>query len=311
MAVARRPTGAKLQRMAEEWAAEQFEAYAASGLAPDPKLRLHNIFNAYADWGRRSGVVSNTRVAALDPKLQALFDKMTPEVHGKEMAVFDPQQFRIMETLRVAIMRAEDESHTTQYFRRNKTFLERSVNHPFFGLYPVSYMYGKVLPEMARFLFKKPFGVNAPLAGAAMWNHVFDAMMLEMSGDTEFAQLLTDNPEAVRFFTLLLPGLPNDISVNFPAWMRRVATNSLTDEPTDFGGLMTDYLSYAMSDRLSPEAIMDGLSESSRVVGGMLDVFGGQGYESEAELKNQESLTEQSQGMYGRYAPEPYSEAVQ
>ena len=311
-AVARRPTGAKLNRKAEEWAAEQFEAYVGSGLAPDPTLRLHPIYNAYAQWGRRSGVIGPARVSGIHPKLHGLFEKITPEVHGKNVAVFDTTQFRIMEAFRIALLRAEDESHTVHYFRRGKTLLERSINHPFFGLYPVSYMYGKVLPELARFMFTKPFGVKAPLAGAAMWNHVYDAMMLEMSGNSDFAQVLNDNPEAVRFLSLVIPGLPNDMSVNMSAWMRRVMQASLTGTPIDFGKTFTDYLGYAMSDRASPETVMDGFADSWKLGQDALSVFGGQQYQSETELKEEASLAGAYEDMYGQgVATEPYSEAIQ
>ena len=303
IAVPARPTGAALMRKAEEWAADQFEAYSASGLASDPSLRLHPIFNAYADWGRRTGTIPNTRINAIDPRLQAMFGRMTPEVHGKNVAVFDVQQFRVMEAMRIALLRAEDEAHTTTYFRRNKTFLERSINHPFFGLYPLSYMYGKVLPELMRFMVKKPFGVDAPLAGAAMWDHVYDAAMLEMSGNTEFADVLNDNPEAIRFLTLLLPGLPNDINVNMPAWSRRVLRDSLAGEQVDFGKMFTDYLGYAMTDRASPESIMDGLAETQSLGRGVTDVFSGGQYRSEADIEIEESQREMQEGMYRNFAP--------
>lgn len=68
----------------------------------------------------------------------------------------------------------------------SRTVLERSLNHPLFGIYPASYMWGKVLPELATFIAKSPFGfetsfgallylkLQADMAGRREWDPEFE-----------------------------------------------------------------------------------------------------------------------------------------
>ena len=62
-----------------------------------------------------------------------------------------------------AVRSSWDEAHATQYYKQDRSMLERSINHPYIGLYPASYMWGKILPEMVRFLALRPFGMATPV----------------------------------------------------------------------------------------------------------------------------------------------------
>jgi hypothetical protein len=81
-------------------------------------------------------------------------------------------------------------------------------------------MWGKVLPEMVRFLVKKPFGMDAPLGGLVLANHVYNNIQMQLQSDSDLAAFVKDHPEMVRMLSLLVPGTPWDIPVSPAAWTR-------------------------------------------------------------------------------------------
>lgn len=111
----------------------------------------------------------------------------------------------------------------THFFNPQRGWLERSLNHPYLGLYPLSYMWGKVLPEFMRFLVKRPFGVDAPLVGAVNLERVQQAYLGALADDPEFRAYIEENENAIYFANLLFPGNPTNMTVNAPAWARHVA----------------------------------------------------------------------------------------
>jgi len=261
----KKPTSATLDRKAEEWVAAHFEQYMGSGIAPDPSLRLHQVFNAYADWGQKTGKVHG----GYDARLMSMFDSLSPEVHGRNMAVWDAQEYMLAEAARQAWVAAEEEAYRVHFFKRGRTWLERSLNHPYLGMYPLSYMWGKVLPELLRFLVRKPFGVDAPFAGVAMANHVYNAVQLELNTDSGIAELVKDTPEMLHLLELLLPGNPYNLPVNIPAWSRRLASQSMSGQDVsleDTGRALTDTLQYAFGPGRAP-------GDLSKAIGDLTGLF--------------------------------------
>jgi hypothetical protein len=183
----------------------------------------------------------------VNPALRDLFDKMTPEVHRGPPATFDIDHFRIMEAARIALQRAEDEAHRVHYYKRGRTVIERSINHPYLGLYPASYMWGKVLPELVRFLVRKPFGYDAPFAGLAAANHIWEGVQLSLATEepSVIEELMGEFPELLHFIQLLVPGTPWDIPVNAPAWTRRVAQDAWQQKEPDIPAALTDTIMYS------------------------------------------------------------------
>lgn len=126
----------------------------------------------------------------------------------------------------------------THFFKTDRNLLERSINHPFLAFYPASYMFNKVLPEYARFLyltpknsaarmFLKPYqyivhaatggkftpamwGEFAPLVG---WNAMMKARMA-LADQFGTDQPKKMNPIANLFTNVIVPGFPWDISVS-------------------------------------------------------------------------------------------------
>jgi len=286
--------------------AQQFEEYSATGLTPGNEPTLNAVFNQYAQaWA----VLNPNRVAgqAVDPGVQALFDNLTPEVHRGPSATFDVNEYRLLEAARVALERAEEEAFRVHYYKRGRTLLERSINHPYLGMYPASYMWGKVLPELTRFLVRKPFGVDAPFAGMQMANHVYEAIQLELATDDGMmADLVEEFPALVHFLQLMVPGTPWDIPVNAPAWTRRIAQDAWAGKDPDFGRAISDTVTYAFGPGRAPKDMLEWLGEvagSGQRLGQMMtgEYIG----PDERKAKEAELADLRSRGLLPPEAPAP------
>lgn len=121
----------------------------------------------------------------------------------------------------------------THFFNPQRGWLERSLNHPYLGLYPLSYMWGKVLPEFARFLLKRPFGVEAPGLAINHLERVQQAYLGALAEDPEFSKWIEDHEESIYFANLLVPGNPLNLTVNAPAWARHTAEDVRAGKKVD------------------------------------------------------------------------------
>lgn len=173
----------------------------------------------------------------ISDEMSAMFDNMLKPVEAPavpQRTAFDPAHFNpedeaVYAAAEEALLRAEDEAFRIHYYKRGRSFMERSINHPYFGLYPFSYMWGKMLPEMARFLVKTPFGVPAPFAGFEAAQQVYRGVLLQKEADPEFRDWMKDNDAAFRFGSMMLPALPWEIPVNAPLWARRIMESESMD----------------------------------------------------------------------------------
>lgn len=263
------------RRTVEEWAAEQFVDYVAGGSKVAPKPALRPIFDAFGDWAK--GSLGRTP-REVDPAVRAVFDKFLATTDPTSpRATYDLDQFRLLGAARDSFARGEETAHTAQYYKRGRSWTERSVNHPYLGLYPASYMWGKVLPEMARFLLKEPFGVKAPLGGAALTSHLAFYFALMMQEHDDWKAWFDDHPKMIRFLQMLLPGTPWDIPVNAPAYLRHLTgdvnqnrlrvQNGLEPKAIDPAGYVTDTINYAMGTERNLTSPLDLLSEFAGVAG--------------------------------------------
>jgi len=244
----------------EEFLAREFEHYVAGGssLAPTPGLKA--IFNAFGGWGRRN---LEGGVREVNEEVRGVFDTWFRTAdHSEPSATFDADEYRWAQSMQQMFTLAEEGAHTRHYYKRGRSWTERSVNHPYLGMYPASYMWGKVLPAMVRFLVAKPFGVDAPFAGVQMAKHAAFYAQLMIQTNPELQDFIEQHPESVRMFAMLLPGTPWDIPVNVPAWARHAAEDAnqnrlrveqgLKPQPTDFGRIIEDTVAYAFG---GPRAI--------------------------------------------------------
>jgi hypothetical protein len=108
--------------------------------------------------------------------------------------------------------------------------VERSINHPYIGLYPASYMWGKILPEMVRFLALRPFGMTTPFLGWNVAREIGDTIRTQSETDESFKKFLGDNKDAFMFLSMFFPALPQDIPANASLPLRRIAEQGLENE---------------------------------------------------------------------------------
>ena len=146
--------------------------------------------------------------------------------HGVEEEMFKAYRYVYEKALKQA--------NRTTYFNPERSLFERSINHPFLGFYPYSYMFKKILPEMIEFLFKKPFGTFAPGAGYQSYIHVRDYVENQIETDYTLRTNLENMDEVAFMLTQLFPGVPWDITAVPPAYLRNVA-RSLAGADKDYG----------------------------------------------------------------------------
>jgi hypothetical protein len=132
-----------------------------------------------------------------------------------------------------AYTKALEQANKTTYYASERSFFERTINHPMLAFYPYSYMFKKILPEMTQFLFKGAFGVKAPLAGYSAYMNVRDYIEAQIEQDPSFRRALEDKSELMYMATMMFPGVPWDVSVVPPAWARNVYKRMRTDQDID------------------------------------------------------------------------------
>jgi len=162
-----------------------------------------------------------TRKRTLVPEVGSLFDDTAKAPPPKNPYAFDVDEELALRWMYASHHRADRVSRELINARSERSWLERSLNHQYFGMYPLSYMWGKVLPEMLEFLLFKPFGLEMPLVGIQNVNKMYQHVMLQQENDPELRQFLADNEDAFRALAMFIPGLPWDLPVNIPNWARR------------------------------------------------------------------------------------------
>jgi hypothetical protein len=125
------------------------------------------------------------------------------------------------------LLRASRAADKAQYFSSHRSWLERSLNHPFLGVYPYSYMTQKAIPGLLKLMFKTPipkkFGKNviAPGLGYYTWNKVVEEVNDSINSDRGLISDIVTNDALMYLLTTLLPVTPDGMGFNMPAWLRR------------------------------------------------------------------------------------------
>jgi hypothetical protein len=221
--------GAKRKAQAAQIASEHPEAFEKAINAINPRY-WRAMTEAYGttDPGAIAHAFLSERFDLTDPAaLLEKFDGIAP----KTFASADEET--VWAAFRESLRQTSQQAFKTHFFDPRRGWLERSLNHPYLGLYPLSYMWGKVLPEFARFLLKRPFGLNAPLVGYAAFERVQQAVVGAIATDPELARAVDDNSDLIYAFETLLPGTPGNLPANAPAWARHLAEDNLAGRKFD------------------------------------------------------------------------------
>lgn len=203
-----------------EWFVDNYIAYHRTGEPPSPELKP--LFDHYGQSLRRMKKVEP------NPEVRSILDGLTPKRGGTTFGHnVDQQQLlsQMVAQSSLASRNARDFIH----FNTNRSWLQRSLNHPFLGLYPLSYMWGKVLPEFVQFMAFKPFGFDAPAVGFLNTLKGYQYVMQQQEHDKEFRDFMTKNEPAFRGLAMLLPALPWDLPVN-AAYIPRHVTSAIASQ---------------------------------------------------------------------------------
>jgi hypothetical protein len=280
----RKGNSQKLTVDEQEWLADQLVEYLRTGDASRMPAPLRPLAAHYA-----STLNKSRRRPKLSAEAEALFrdmDKVPKPPNGYN---FDVDEEAIIKWLYSAHRRSDRMAADLVHFKTERSVLERSLNHPYFGLYPLSYMWGKILPEMVEFLMFRPFGLKAPLVGANMVNQMYQHVMLQMDSDPELRAFMEENEDAFRAISMLVPGLPWDLPVNAPLPLRRyieaAATNVAKDRagerPEDYGAwesyvtdidysrIAGDVIGYTFGPRAGTQSLLEYPGLAADMVNGM------------------------------------------
>jgi len=239
-------------RETSEWFADGFNTYLATRKAPTPALAT--AFEFFAKWLKTILRVGKGVPKGVSDDMASLYDDLL-KAPVEQAVPYDLEQETFLTAAVESLRRVEDEAYQTQYFKRSRSWTERSVNHPYLGYYPASYYWGKILPEMVRFLTMTPFGIKAPMAGWVAANKVWESVVTQKETDPEMRKFMSDNERAFRSWGMFIPATPWDISVNAAIPYRRLAQADMENkarvaagkEPRDIntGKILKDTFSYA------------------------------------------------------------------
>jgi hypothetical protein len=185
-----------------------------AGAAPEDIARAREAANAARD----------AAFHATDEPVKAVMDR----IDAVKPTLANADEETVWQAFRSAFEESAQQAFTTHYFNPQRGWLERSLNHPYLGLYPLSYMWGKMIPEFARFLLARPFGLNAPLVGYAAAQRVQQGLLASLATDPDgLGKFIKDNQGTIYLANLMLPATPTDFPVNAPAYLRHAVTGKL------------------------------------------------------------------------------------
>lgn len=166
-------------------------------------------------------------VQTLDPKMVA-GDVMRNIVDNIPVEGASPYHFTqgvLMNTLAENFRLAEKDAIRLAHMSTDRSVLERSINHPFFAMYPSSYFWGKVIPETFRFIGYEPFGMKTSL-GAQAYYHTKQSIDLQSQYDPRMKALWASlgKSAVVGLLSYLSPSMPwEDMKSNLPPWLRSLS----------------------------------------------------------------------------------------
>ena len=130
--------------------------------------------------------------------------KMLDSIPTDKAFAYNRTQALVEQLLKQNIEVAAHDAFRLAEMSSSRSVAMRSLNHPLFGMYPASYMWGKVVPESLRFLSRNPYSATYTLA------NVQRSIAIQREYDPEFATASGkfDSSSGAFLFGYLTPGLP-------------------------------------------------------------------------------------------------------
>lgn len=176
---------------------EMLKARVASGPHPNADVEgaLQHISKLVQTTLKGSPVAGETR-----SQLRSLVEAI-PTSHA---VPYNRTHGLVIQLLKDKIHDAQTDIFRLAEMQTKRSVLERSMNHPLFGLYPASYMWGKVMPETVKFLAKNPYAATYTIA------NVQRSIAIQREYDHQIEEKISSVDRSAGAFLLdyMTPGLP-------------------------------------------------------------------------------------------------------
>ncbi len=121
-----------------------------------------------------------------------------------------------------AMIRGTRTADRYQYFSAYRSWFERSINHPFLGVYPYSYMTQKAIPWMLRALFApKIGGYVRPGFGFINYMRVQEYLAVDANTDRSFMTTIAEMRPVWYALNIMIPATPQNMGFALPSYVRQ------------------------------------------------------------------------------------------
>jgi hypothetical protein len=165
---------------------------------PHPSPEVEGYIQQFSKW------VQTSLKDELGARTRSDLRHLVESVPTKDATPFNRSHALVVGLLKDKINDAQTDIFRLAEMATQRSVLERSLNHPLFGLYPASYMWGKVLPETVKFLAKNPYAATYTIA------NVQRSIATQREYDPELDDVMgkTDRSSSAFLMDYLTPGLP-------------------------------------------------------------------------------------------------------
>ena len=169
----------------------------ASGV-PHPNPEVEAYVQQFSKW------VHDAIKDELAGQTRSDLRRLVEQVPHEGASPFNRSHALVVSLLKNKIEDAQSDIFRLAEMQTKRTVLERSMNHPLYGLYPASYMWGKVLPETVKFLAKNPYGMTYNIL------RVQRSIAIQREYDKEMDDKIgaVDRSAGAFLLDYLTPGLP-------------------------------------------------------------------------------------------------------
>jgi hypothetical protein len=121
-----------------------------------------------------------------------------------------------------SLVRATRIADKMQYFSPMRSWFERSINHPFLGIYPYSYMTQKAIPAVLNLMFAPKIGGWVhPGMGYVNYMRFREMVVQNAEGNEDFISQVIRSPELGWVLNIAIPAMPESLGYSAPGWIRR------------------------------------------------------------------------------------------
>lgn len=135
-----------------------------------------------------------------------------------------------------AMIRGTRRANKYQFFSSYRSWFERSINHPFLGIYPYSYMTQKAIPWMLKMMFApKIAGHIRPGFGYINAMRLQEALIVDANTDRGFMTSIAEARPLWYALNIMVPATPTNLGFAAPYWLRKgVLAPAQQNKPLDF-----------------------------------------------------------------------------